>query len=174
MSRAHSPLTTRVRASYQERVPRYFDLDEAQSLIPRLSTLMSDSLQLHMLLRGAVGELGETENDLTWALLRGDVELDDDSELEDIVALERARAVYSLLRHKLDEIEGLGAEVEVLTEGVVDFHSWLDGRREVRLSWRVGEPEIGWYHESNSEPESRKPVEGHRFTREPDDRQATG
>ncbi len=128
---------------------------------------MSDSLQLHMLLRGAVGELGEAENDLTWALLRGDVELDDDSDLEDLVALERARAVYGLLRGKLDEIEELGAEVEVLTEGVVDFHSWLDGETEVRLSWRVGESKIGYYLEGRTDEAARKPVEGHEFTREP-------
>ena len=154
-------------------MPRYFDLDEAQSLLPRLSTLMSDSLQLHMLLRGAVGELGEAESDLTWALLRGDVELEDDSDLEDLVALERARAVYGLLRGKLDEIEGLGAEVEALTEGVVDFHSWLDGEKEVRLSWRVGESTISYYLEGPTDDASRKPVEGHQFTREPVDTPAT-
>ena len=121
---------------------------------------MSDSLQLHMLLRGAVGELGEAESDLTWALLRGDVELEDDSDLEDLVALERARAVYGLLRGKLDEIEGLGAEVEALTEGVVDFHSWLDGEKEVRLSWRVGESTISYYLEGPTDDASRKPGEG--------------
>lgn len=170
-------MTRRSPASYQEEVPRYFDLDEAQSLLPRLSTLMSESLQLHMLLRGAVGELGEAENDLTWALLRGDVELDDDSDLEDLMALERARAVYALLRGKLDVIEDLGAEVEALTEGVVDFHTWLDGEREVRLSWRVGESEIGYYFDGprDEDDADRKPVEGHRFTREPaTDTQATG
>lgn len=135
---------------------------------------MSDSLQLHMLLRGAVGELGEAENDLTWALLRGDVDLDDDSELEDLIAVERARAVYALLRGKLDEIEALGAEVEALTEGALDFHSWLDGEKEVRLSWRVGESTIGYYLEGPTDEAARKPVDGHQFTREPVDTQATG
>lgn len=145
---------------------RYFTLEDAQALVPRVRALMGQALQLHGHLRGKVAKLGEAGHDVSWSLLRGDAELDDEVAASEREQLERARMIYQALRESVTAIEALGAEVKGVMEGLVDFPSWRDGSEEVVLCWKLGEQEIGYYHELDSGFAGRKPVAGHRFTAE--------
>jgi hypothetical protein len=53
-------------------------------------------------------------------------------------------------------------------EGLVDFRSWCDGEVEVMLCWKLGEPEIRYYHGLDDGFSARKPIKGHRFSADPD------
>jgi hypothetical protein len=99
-------------------------------------------------------------------MLRGEAELDDDSDEDIAELLARARMLYLALRESVTEIEGLGAEVKGVMDGLVDFRSWRDGREEVLLCWKLGEAEIGWYHGAEEGFAGRRPVKGQRFTAE--------
>jgi hypothetical protein len=79
-------------------------------------------------------------------------------------ALERARMIYMTLRETVAEIEALGAAVKGVVEGLVDFHSWCDGEREVVLCWKLGEDEIGFFHATEEGFAARESIHGHRFT----------
>lgn len=147
---------------------RYFTLDEAQALVPRVRSLMGQALQLHGHLRGKVAKLGEAGHDVSWSLLRGDAELDDEVAASEREQLERARMIYQALRESVTAIEALGAEVKGVMEGLVDFPSWRDGCEEVVLCWKLGEQEIGFYHELDSGFAGRKPIGSHRFTAAPE------
>jgi hypothetical protein len=44
------------------------------------------------------------------------------------------------------ELESLGVELKDFNTGLVDFPCWMDDR-EVFLCWRLGEPEVAYWHE---------------------------
>lgn len=165
-------LTARGSATSEEFVaPRYFSLDEAQALVPQVRTLLGQALQLHGHLRVAIARLSEAGHEITWAMLRGEdrlEELDDKRDQRSAQSLERARMIYMTLRESVSAIEALGVEVKGVVEGLVDFHSWCDGEHEVLLCWKLGEPEIRFFHGVDDGFSARKSIKGHRFTASPE------
>ncbi|MFO7562463.1 MAG: DUF2203 domain-containing protein [Enhygromyxa sp.] len=150
---------------------RYFSLDEAQALVPQVRTLLGQALQLHGHLRLGIARLSEAGHEITWAMLRGEVRLDESEDELDRRAqegLERSRMLYTALRETVSEIEALGVEVKGVVEGLVDFHSWCDGEHEVLLCWKLGEPEIRFFHDVDDGYADRKSITGHRFTARPE------
>ncbi len=61
----------------------------------------------------------------------------------------------------LAEIDEIGVQVTDLAQGLLDFPSVIDGRT-VLLCWKLGEKEIGFWHESEDGFAGRKPL-GVRF-----------
>ena len=57
----------------------------------------------------------------------------------------------------VEELRQLGVEAKSATEGLVDFPALLDGRT-VYLCWKLGEPEIGFWHELDAGFRGRKPL----------------
>jgi hypothetical protein len=53
-----------------------------------------------------------------------------------------------LLEYK-QELEDLGVDLKDWYMGLVDFPSWL-GNREVCLCWRLGEPDVSYWHETDA------------------------
>jgi hypothetical protein len=152
---------------------RYFSLDEAQALVPRVRTLLGQALQLHGHLRLAIARLSDAGHEITWAMLRGEDRIDMDGDEPDErsqQSLERARMLYMTLRETVSEIEALGVAVKGVVEGLVDFHSWCDGEREVLLCWKLGEPEIRFFHGVEDGFSARQSINGHRFTANPEQR----
>jgi hypothetical protein len=171
-------------------VTRYFTLDEAQALVPRVRALLGQALQLHGHLRVAIARLSADGFEVTWAVLRGELALrtdgpDEPDELDDEIdeideidaidpqaverteeAIDRARMIYATLREVVAQIEALGVEVKAVIDGLVDFRSWCDGEHEVLLCWKLGEDEIRFFHGLEDGFAGRRPVKGHRFTSE--------
>lgn len=46
----------------------------------------------------------------------------------------------------VDELQDLGCSFKGFGEGLVDWHSYYAGR-PVLLCWKLGEPEIEWWHQ---------------------------
>lgn len=59
------------------------------------------------------------------------------------------------LREYVEELRALGVEPTHGPEGIVTFPSTLDGRR-VCLSWKLGEPEVLFWHEVDAGYRRRK------------------
>ena len=151
---------------------RYFTVEQANTLIPDLKRQLTEALQLHRHLRGFVGELTDSDHEVTWAMLRGELELED-AGLDSQFALERARAVYDLLRGLVEGMENrFGVDIRGIVDGVVAFPTWMDGEREVELSWRLGDEQVDHWHELDDEPDARRSIEGHNFSGEPEEAQA--
>ena len=53
---------------------------------------------------------------------------------------------YDRMMEYVEELAGLGVQVKDPLTGLVDFPCWL-GNREVYLCWRLGEDEVGHWHE---------------------------
>lgn len=144
---------------------RYFTLEEAEALLPRVRRSMGQALQLHGHLRALIARIDATGHEVSWPMLRREAELDD-AEPEVQAQLERARMLYTALRETIAEVEADGVVIKGVLDGLVDFHSWLDGNEEVLLCWKLGEPGITWFHGLDDGFAGRRPVKGHRFTNE--------
>jgi hypothetical protein len=145
---------------------RYFTLEQARALLPRVRSSLSQALQLHGHLRTAIASLGDAGHEINWAVLRGEQQLGDEADEQATQALARARMIYGALRESVARIEALGVEVKSVMNGLVDFPSWCDGKHEVLLCYKLGEAEIGYFHGSDDGFADRRPIEGHRFTSE--------
>ena len=56
-----------------------------------------------------------------------------------------------------ERIEGAGAQVKSLEEGLIDFPA-LRGEEEVLLCWKLGEDEISYWHRADEGFAGRKPL----------------
>lgn len=142
--------------------PRYFTLDEANALVPRVAGHMKRAVQLHLLVRRSMVELHERGCHVTHAMLLGRDEgvVPPGAEL----LLHRARGLYEAVADEVRRMEALGAQIKGLDHGIADFPSFLDGRTEVLLCWRLGEEAITHYHLPDAGFAGRKPVAGHAFS----------
>lgn len=132
----------------QQPEPRYYTLDEARQLLPRLRTMLgalqNDKLQLD----ATVEALGK----LTPAM-RGNGHAVDARHYE-----ERIEELLASIRDRVERITRLGIEVKDIENGLVDFLSRRDGR-VVYLCWRFDEPDIGYWHELDAGFAGRQPLE---------------
>jgi len=55
------------------------------------------------------------------------------------------------------KINDLGCEIKDIDQGLVDFPSLREGR-EVYLCWRLGEPEVAFWHEPDAGFGGRRPL----------------
>lgn len=78
-----------------------------------------------------------------------------DEELKDVQR--RLDEQGQKVQEYVDELQQLGVEVKSLTEGLVDFPARIDGR-EVYLCWKLGEPEISYWHDRDAGFAGRQPL----------------
>jgi hypothetical protein len=72
-------------------------------------------------------------------------------------AAEEMRRAGRRVRQCLDELEEVGVEMQDWRMGMVDFPA-RDGRREIRLCWRWGEPCVAHWHEADETCAERKSI----------------
>lgn len=61
------------------------------------------------------------------------------------------------LQEYVEELRALGVEPKGATEGLVDFPAMIEGR-PVYLCWKVGEPEVLYWHEIDAGFPGRQPL----------------
>lgn len=132
---------------------RYFTVDEAERLIPRLQAIMgrvgechAEAGRLREALQAAQRQVmlsgGARINQEFWRSRRG-----------------RLGRVTGELQEKIGEILSLGAVPKDLGLGLVDFPALMD-EREVNLCWRAGEERIQFWHGLDEGYANRKPIPG--------------
>ncbi len=80
---------------------------------------------------------------------------DIDSRLSNVRA--DASSALDALRGVLEKFEERGIPVRDVNSGLIDFPGERDGRK-VWLCWRMGEPEVGYWHEVNTGFTDRQPL----------------
>ncbi|MBX3415882.1 MAG: DUF2203 domain-containing protein [Pirellulales bacterium] len=118
---------------------KLFTLEEANATLPLVRAIVTDLSRLSR-------ELVDRRERL--ALLRGSRELEPGdpysaelAQIEDELEKDRGE-----LQGYIDELRQLGVEPKNGIEGLVDFPCHMDGR-VVYLCWRLGEPEVLYWHE---------------------------
>jgi hypothetical protein len=130
---------------------RYFTVEEAERLIPRLEAAMNRVKECH-------AEAGRWRQALQEAqrqvMLAGGARLDQEFWR---ARKTRLAAVTAELQEKIGDIISLGGVPKDLELGLVDFLALLD-EREVNLCWRLGERRIRFWHGLDEGYAARKPL----------------
>lgn len=116
------------------------------------------------LVRAIVTDLVELSNDVSDRRHRlNDLMSGRELEPHDVYSAELAEVERELqhdakrLRSYLEELRQLGVEAKG-DDGLVDFPSIREGR-QVYLCWKLGEPDVRYWHEANEGYAGRQPVD---------------
>ena len=136
---------------------KHFTLDEAQSLVPVLESLLNRAMEG----RRTAEEIGEELQELNHKIfLTGGMFLDVDS-------LRKRRRAYDAqlqtVKDSLAEIDAIGVQVKDLDTGLLDFPCLIDGET-VLLCWKMGESRIEFWHTLDAGFRGRQPMDA-RFTK---------
>jgi hypothetical protein len=132
-----------------EKKRRYFTVEEANKALPLVRMILSDIVRqnrvvedLQQRLSMVARERRRPSNDVySEELAQSQAELETEE---------------NKLRGYIEELRRLGVEFKG-ADGLCDFYSIMDGR-EVFLCWRLGEPEIQFWHDLEAGFAGRKPL----------------
>jgi len=134
-----------------------FTLEEAQSLLPVLESLLRRAMEGKQSAEEVESDLSELARRI---YLSGGMMVDLEA-----VAKQRAEIEAHLerVRESIAEIDSIGVQVKDFEAGLLDFPCRLDDQ-VVLLCWRMGEPAIEHWHTLESGFQGRQPVD-ERFRR---------
>ena len=134
-----------------------FTVDEAQSLLPVLESLLKRAIEGKQSAEEAESGLSELARRI---YLSGGMKVD-----VGIAAKQRLEMETHLqrVRESIAEIDSIGVQVKDLEAGLLDFPCRLDDE-VVLLCWRMGEPAIEHWHTVEAGLQGRQPVD-ERFRR---------
>jgi hypothetical protein len=131
---------------------RTFTLDEAQSLLPVLESLLRASIAGKKLIEEFEAELQALQHRI---FLNGGMFLD-------VVPLARRKAERTRAEQRakdaLAEIDSIGVQVKDLNIGLLDFPCEVSGEI-VLLCWKLGEKSITHWHGTQEGFAGRKPID---------------
>ena len=124
-----------------------FNVDQANRTLPLVRKIVEDVVRQHRLWREKILEL-----DLVASAARAS------EPREPVEGLEReAQALAREIDSFQQELAQLGIELKDRRIGLVDFPSEMNGRR-ILLCWRLGEPEVQFWHELDAGYAGRQPL----------------
>jgi hypothetical protein len=124
-------------------MPRYFTVDEANALLPRLTTL------LHEMIAARERIITDRPN---WEPVMDKAHTNGGGE--------GAKKLYhdsTQIQALLAELNEWGVFIKDLDSGLVDFPHLRDGR-EVFLCWRMDEPRVAYWHDVDTGFAGRQPL----------------
>src|SRR5262245_12734370 len=129
---------------------RLFTIEQANATLPLVRAITSDLATL-------AKDVVERRHRL--ALLTSGRDLKPGDPYSDELAQMEAELERDAVRLQeyVDELRELGVEPKGAVEGLVDFPCELDGR-VVYLCWRLGEPEVLYWHDLESGLAGRQPL----------------
>ena len=134
-----------------------FTLDEAQSLLPVLESLLKRAMEARRAAQSVESELNELPQRI---YLSGGMRVNSAS-----IAKQRAEVEEHLkqVQESIAEIDAIGVQVKDLDSGLLDFPCRIDGQ-VVLLCWRMGERAIEHWHTVEAGFQGRQPLD-ERFRR---------
>jgi hypothetical protein len=122
---------------------RLFTVREANELLPFLSSRVSDLRRVHQELAAHGPETPSSQE----IMLRGGTRVPP-----------QYLELVSKLQSLVEDICGCGCHLKDLDSGLVDFPTLWEGR-EVYLCWKLGEPDVGYWHEIEAGFAGRRSLE---------------
>ena len=128
-------------------MPALYTVEQANATLPLVRRIVEDIVATHQRWRERVLEL-----DLLASTVRADAPNARVTELErDVQSL--ARDIDAFER----ELTALGITLKDRRLGLIDFPASIEGR-QVWLCWRLGEPDVQFFHEIDAGYGGRKPL----------------
>ena len=126
---------------------QFFTVEQANRTLPLVRKIVDDVVRQHRRWRETILEL-----DLVASTARADDPRERAEELE-----RNAQALAKEIDGYQRELEELGIQLKDKRLGLVDFPSEIGGRA-VLLCWRLGEPEVQFWHEVDAGYAGRQPL----------------
>lgn len=135
----------RSKSAKQELIKRYFTIEEAEGMLPKVERILRRTIRLNKAL------------DLL-STIEIEVYDDDYDNLRRITKLNKHfhKLSYEFYAN-IEKIEDVGCIIKDLEIGIIDFYSGFEGR-EIFLCWKLGEKKIKFWHEADSGYEGRRPI----------------
>lgn len=132
---------------------KYYTVEEANKALPLVRMIVSDIVRQDRI----VEDLHQRLSMLTKERRRpsNDVYAEEIAQFQAELEAENAK-----LGSYVEELIKLGVELKG-SDGLCDFYCMMDGR-EVFLCWRLGEPEVSFWHDLDSGFAGRKPLHSSR------------
>ena len=127
-----------------------FTVEEANAMLPLVRAIVADLADLSR-------ELLDRRRRLSFLLAGRDPDDRDPYHQELVQVQNELEKDSQRLREYVEELRALGVESANGPEGVVAFPSLLDGRK-VCLSWKLGEPEVIYWHDAGAGFRQRQPL----------------
>lgn len=124
-----------------------FTVEQANRTLPLVRKIVADIVSLHQRWRETIVAL-----DVLASAQRADAPNDRGEQLE-----REAQALAREIDDCQRELESLGILLKDRRQGLVDFPTLMEGRR-VLLCWRLGEPEVQFWHEEDAGFPGRQPL----------------
>jgi hypothetical protein len=134
-----------------------FTLEEAQSLLPVLESLLKRAIDGKRLAEEVESELSDLAQRI---YLSGGIRVNTTTAAKQRADME---AHLKCVKESIAEIDAIGVQVKDLDAGLLDFPCRLDDK-VVLLCWRMGESSIEHWHTMDSGFQGRQPVD-ERFRR---------
>lgn len=116
---------------------KYFTVEEANRALPYVSRVVED----------VVAEYERWRDRIERYEVLAAKGRSEDGESEEQVALQQeVDEIAHRINDYIDELTAVGCVFKGFEGGLVDFYGKLDGR-DIFLCWRLGEPEIRYWHE---------------------------
>ena len=141
---------------------RFYDLDRANARVPELRDILE-------LLRDQRAELirqrdlvlerqsaVEAGNEAGPGSARGASEDDEPDDELRLIRL-RMQGLIDQMQAGVARIDALGITLRDIESGLIDFPALTSGR-QIWLCWRLGEEEVGWWHELSTGFSDRRPL----------------
>jgi len=120
-------------------MPRYFTLAEARQYLPAVSQAIREGIDARKTLQAAEHDRDVLREQIMFS---GGMSVDQEAALR---SRERRESSAAKLKQLLECFEEIGCVVKDLEIGLIDFPSLYRGK-EVYLCWRLGEPDIAFWH----------------------------
>jgi hypothetical protein len=133
-------------------MPRYFTVDQANALLPRVERHLRDAL----FAREEYQKAEEAFVEIQRGILMAGGSVVDREKVTKIVAKKGASAV--ILQREMELMDALGVQVKDLEIGLIDFPTRFRGQ-EVLLCWQFGEEKITYWHGINEGFQGRKEID---------------
>jgi hypothetical protein len=131
---------------------RTFTLEEAQSLLPVLESLLRTSIDGKKFIESVDAEFQELAHQV---FLSGGL-------LVNVVHMARRKAerekIIQRVKDAMAEIDAIGVQVKDLETGLLDFPCKVEGRT-ILLCWKLGEQGITHWHTTSDGFAGRKPID---------------
>ena len=126
---------------------RFYGLDEANARVAEVRPLLEE-------LRADRGAVAEAQRELVRARTTNG-----SSEHAEELALREAeiRDIVRRMQRTVGQLDEWGIALRDIGSGLIDFPALANGR-PIWLCWRLGESDIGWWHEQNAGFDSRRPL----------------
>ena len=121
---------------------KYFTVEEANHSLPLVRSIVTDIVSFYSDLHDRHQRLQAVKRRNSTS--RGSMPTEYNEELTQMEA--ELTKDSEKLHSYISELEELGVEPKDLAIGLVDFPGIMDGR-EVCLCWKLGEAEVGFWHE---------------------------